>query len=133
MSDSRVVRAVDGGWDTVDRRAYKEGEGPYLGVARHTLLGGRDAEDAIDFEVRYFEVAPGGYTSLEHHEHAHAVLVLSGQGTVRLGDERHPIGPRDVVYVAPREVHRFEAGDGAPLGFLCVVDRDRDRPVLVTE
>ena len=44
-----------------------------------------------------------------------------------------PVRPLDVVYVAPHEIHRFEASDDEALGFLCIVPRDRDRPVTVRE
>jgi len=133
VSGSRVVRAREGGWVGVEPTAYKDGEGLFLGVVRHSLLGSRGRDEGLDFEVRYFEVAPGGYSSLERHGHPHAVLVLRGRGHARLGDTRHEISTHDVVYVAPNEVHRFEADAGEPLGFLCVVDRNRDRPIHVQE
>ncbi|NIR37807.1 MAG: cupin domain-containing protein, partial [Actinobacteria bacterium] len=65
-----MIRAKGDGWDDVERTAYKESGGAFLGVARHTLLGGRDSDDALGFEVRYFEVDPGGHSSLERHRHA---------------------------------------------------------------
>ena len=134
MKGSRVIRATDAGWTGVNVRRYKDGEGSFLGVVRHTLLGGCEGADpALAFEVRYFEVAPGGYSSLERHAHAHAVMVVKGRGTVRIGDHVEEVGPLDVVYVAPHEVHRFEAHDAECLGFVCVVDRERDRPEPVDE
>jgi len=133
MNGSFVIKATDTGWAGVDERRYKDGTGPFLGVVRHTLLGGRGAQPDLAFEVRYFEVAPGGYSSLEHHAHPHAVMVVRGHGRVRLGDRVELIGPLDVVYVAGHDVHRFEAHDEEPLGFVCVVDRERDRPVPVDE
>ena len=84
-------------------------------------------------ELRYFELAPGGYSSLERHKHPHAVVVLKGKGTVRLGESVEPVGAFDVVYVAPHEAHRFSADSSEALGFLCIVDRERDRPVVVDE
>lgn len=138
MTGSRVIRSAAAGWVGVEPARYKEeseGPGCFLGATRHTLLGAA-AEGpgaALDFELRYFELAPGGYSSLERHEHPHAVVVLKGRGTVRLGDSVEPVGPFDVVYVAPREVHRFSADSADALGFLCIVDRDRDRPVVVEE
>ncbi len=133
MSESRVIHATDSGWAGVDARRYKDGAGPFRDVVRHTLLGGMSREPDLAFEVRYFEVAPGGYSSLERHEHPHGVVVVKGRGTVRLGDRVAEIRPLDVIYVAPHEVHRFEAHDSEPLGFLCVVDRVRDRPILVDQ
>lgn len=134
MSGSRVIRYGGGGWVGVDPRRYKDaGEGPFLGVVRHTLLAHEPSSPDLRFEVRYFEVAPGGYTSLERHAHPHAVVVVRGSGSVRLGDRREEIGAWDVVYVAPHDVHRFRAGSSGPLGFLCIVDRERDRPEVVPE
>ncbi len=133
MSGSRVIRATPGGWAGVEPRSYKDEDASFSGVARHTLLGARDGSDALDFEVRYFQVRPGGCSSLEHHAHAHAVVILEGRGRVRLGERLEPVRPFDVVYVAPHEVHRFEASEGEGLGFLCIVHRDRDRPVTVGE
>ena len=135
MSASRVIRHTDVGWEGIEPRGYKDEKGLYVGVVRHTLLGDRDSEldRDLDFEVRYFEVEPGGYSSLERHQHPHAVLVVRGSGTVRLGDRRERIRPLDVVYVAPGVVHRFDAGDDEPLGFVCVVGRERDRPEVVRE
>ncbi len=135
MSGSRVIRHTGSEWAGVERRRYKDDPGAYLGVVRHTLLGDRDSEldPDLSFEVRYFELEPGGYSSLERHDHPHAVLVVKGSGAVRLGDELERIGPLDVVYVAPRDVHRFEADATEPLGFICVVDRARDRPQAVDE
>ena len=59
MKGSRVIHATEAGWTGVNVRQYRDGEGPFLGAARHTLLGGQGEEPDLDFEVRYFEVAPG--------------------------------------------------------------------------
>lgn len=143
MSDgrSRVVRwrGADGGpfaaegaaerWEGVVPRAYaRDGEAAAAaGVVRHTLAGGAvDAEPG--FEVRCFEVAPGGWSSCERHAHPHVVVVLAGRGEVLLDDARHSVAPFDLVYVAPWTAHQFRAAEDAPLAFLCVVDRERDRP-----
>lgn len=132
MTDqSKVHRCHDFDWEGVPRREYKDDTSIFRDVHRYTLLGG-DAEDeqALNFQTRYFEVEPGGYTSFEHHEHPHCVVVLRGGGKVILGDEIHSLGKHDVVYVSPDTPHQFKAEADAPLGFLCIVDRDRDRPVI---
>ncbi|RMF21021.1 MAG: cupin domain-containing protein, partial [Deltaproteobacteria bacterium] len=79
-----------------------------------------------------FEVAPGGYSSLERHEHPHAVVIVSGRGSVILDDEVSELAPLDCVYVAPGTLHQFRAALDEPLGFLCIVDRERDRPVAAS-
>lgn len=138
MSDSRVIRSAAGGWSGIEPARYKderEGPGCFLGATRHTLLGATSdgPADGLNFEVRYFELEPGGYSSLERHEHPHAVMILKGRGRVRLGNNTEPVGPFDIVYVAPGEVHRLSADSAETLGFLCIVDRERDRPVAVPE
>jgi ribulose-bisphosphate carboxylase large chain len=94
------------------------------------LIGG--SGEPAHFHLRYFEVAPGGHTSLEHHGHIHAVVALRGCGSVRLGEEVFPLSFGDVVYVAPGEVHQLRNDEGnEPFGFLCVVNAERDAPTLV--
>jgi quercetin dioxygenase-like cupin family protein len=83
-------------------------------------------------ELRYFEISPGGYSTLERHEHTHAVLILRGRGTVRLGNETHAVAERDLVTVDPLTWHQFHAAADSPLGFLCLVSKERDRPRLPT-
>lgn len=136
MSRSRVIRGGAGDWANIEPRRYKheeEGLARFCDVTRHTLLGAESGEAGLGFELRYFEVAPGGYSSLERHAHGHAVVIVKGQGAVRLGEATEPVSALDVVYVAPHDVHRFSADAGEALGFLCVVDRARDRPVVVDE
>ena len=82
------------------------------------------------FHVRYFEIAPGGFTTYEKHQHEHVVMPLRGMGEAHIGGDVHPVGPGDVIYVAPGDPHQFRArkGSAEPFGFLCVVNAERDRP-----
>ena len=127
---SRVVRLdADFRWAGVPAAEYKQSAEHHRGVTRVGLVG--DQGEATAFHVRYFEIAPGGFSSLEHHGHEHAVVVLRGRGTVQLGDAVHDLAFGDTVYVAPNEVHQFRNPTAEPFGFLCVVDARRDRPVVV--
>lgn len=130
---SKVIRFAGFRWQDVAVTAYKERSDLYKDVTRQTLLGERagEGEGDLNFITRYFEIAPGGYSTLERHEHPHAVVILRGRGTVVLGGEEHDIAPFDCVRVAPDTVHQFRATGEEPLGFLCIVDRVRDRPVPV--
>jgi quercetin dioxygenase-like cupin family protein len=130
---SKVIRAAGARWPELPVREYKDRSDLYRDVVRWTLLGAGPDEEALRFEVRYFEVEPGGFTTLESHRHPHAVVVLTGRGEVRLGEVIQELTPFDVVYVAPDDPHQFRAAADVPLGFLCVVDRDRDRPVPLPE
>lgn len=114
MSESRIMRRTDAGWEGVESRPYKDVDGSHRGVARHLLAvargrragpgqqgeglgagpegshgpggGAHPADPApVPFEVRAFRVEPGGFTSRERHAHPHSVVVLEGRGAVRLG------------------------------------------------
>jgi mannose-6-phosphate isomerase-like protein (cupin superfamily) len=84
-------------------------------------------------ELRYFEVSAGGYSTLEKHEHMHAVLVLRGGGTCLVGDVVRDLQQNDLVTVPPWTWHQFRATKDEPLGFLCMVNSERDRPQLPSE
>jgi mannose-6-phosphate isomerase-like protein (cupin superfamily) len=83
-------------------------------------------------ELRYFEVAAGGFSTLERHEHMHAVMILRGRGHCLVGTEVRPIETHDLVTVPPMTWHQFRATRGEPLGFLCMVNATRDKPQLPT-
>lgn len=121
MSDIQKSEGFD--WPGVEIKEYKPGHS--LAVTRRTLMESKGAQ------VRYFEVAPGGHTSFEMHEHEHCVVVLRGVGRVRLGQDWTEIGENDSVYVGPMTPHQFKNTGVEPFGILCVVDRDRDRPILL--
>jgi len=129
--DSKVIKAREYNWQNIPRKAYKDEEGSrFKDVHRYTLLGKGEGEEHLNMETRYFEVKPGGYTSFEYHAHPHSVVIIRGSGEVILGDEIREIGIHDVVYIAPGTPHQFKATAEESLGFLCIVDRERDRPVI---
>jgi quercetin dioxygenase-like cupin family protein len=130
---SKVIASRDYHWDGIRVREYKGDDAHFREVTKQVLLGEGDDESALQFVTRYFEVQPGGYSSLERHDHPHAVVIVRGRGKVILGDSVCDVAAFDCVYVAPGDLHQFHALGDEPLGFLCVVDRERDRPVAATE
>ena len=65
-------------WQGVDRLAYKEeGSAPFKDITRQVLF----ADPALGCELRYFEMAAGGYSTLERHEHVHAVMIFRGRSS----------------------------------------------------
>jgi quercetin dioxygenase-like cupin family protein len=117
-------------WDGIEVEPYKRQETHFRDVSRQVLFG---AGAGLACELRYFEVASGGHSTLERHEHVHAIVVLRGGGRVLVGNEVHDLEPFDLVYVPPRTWHQLRAEAGRPLGFLCLVDRERDPPSRPTE
>ncbi len=127
---SKVIRARNYRWENVELREYKSEGTHFKDITRQTLMGEGEGEQALNCLTRYFEVQPGGYSTLERHEHTHSVVILRGQGEVILEDRVEPVGLHDCVYIAPNTFHQFHATGDEPLGFLCIVDRERDRPQL---
>ncbi|GAA3797031.1 cupin domain-containing protein [Cellulomonas soli] len=113
-------------WDGVDELVYKESDSTFRDVTRRVLAG---AEAGQGVELRYFEVGPGGHSTLEHHGHTHVVVPIRGRGRALVGTEVVDLAPHDVVQVPAWTWHQFRAADDEPLGFLCLVTTERDRPV----
>jgi mannose-6-phosphate isomerase-like protein (cupin superfamily) len=120
-----VRHSVNYTWDGIDIHPYKEDGTHFKGIHRQTLFHGAAG---LGVELRYFEVVPGGHSTLERHEHSHLVMVIRGSGHVLVGENVTPIGMHDVVEVPSLTWHQFRATCGEELGFLCVVSAERDRP-----
>jgi len=117
-------------WDDVSLLAYKEeGSAPFKAITRQTLF----KDEALRCELRYFEVAPGGYSTLERHEHSHAVMILRGAADVMVGGEVRPVKQFDLVRIPSMTWHQFRTTGDEPMGFLCMVNVERDKPQLPTD
>lgn len=116
-----------GRWSGVAVLAYKQDTAaPFKAITRQVLFAGPD----LDCELRYFEVDTGGHSTLERHEHVHAVVIHRGRGQCLVGDEVRDITVGDLVSIAPMTWHQLRANQGEPLGFLCMVNARRDKPQL---
>jgi mannose-6-phosphate isomerase-like protein (cupin superfamily) len=114
-------------WEGVELLPYKDdGRALFKAITRQTLF----SDPELHGELRYFEVAPGGYSTLERHEHMHAVLILRGRGHCLVGNEVRPVETRDLITVPRLTWHQFRATADEPLGFLCMVNATRDKPQL---
>jgi ribulose-bisphosphate carboxylase large chain len=115
-------------WAGRHTRLYKDDETlRFKGIKRVELLGKFGEQTA--FDLRYFEVEPGGFSSREKHLHTHAIIVARGGGEIEINGQRTALAAQDIVYVAPLEVHQLHATGHEPLGFYCIVDHQRDRPM----
>ena len=116
-------------WRGVDVQEYKRaGAAPFRDVTRQVLFD----DAALRCQLRYFEIAAGGHTTLERHVHAHAVVIQHGRGRALVGDQVFDVAPHDLVHVPASTWHQFRAAPDEPLGFLCMVNAERDRPELPT-
>ncbi|MFA6030719.1 MAG: RuBisCO large subunit C-terminal-like domain-containing protein [Elusimicrobiota bacterium] len=124
----RLAFRPDWSWEGRPASAYKADETlPFQGVSRRELVGAHGEKTA--FDLRYFELAPGGHTSLEKHAHTHTVVCVRGRGVLVKGKKRVELGGMDIGYVGPFETHQLRNEGAEPFGFFCIVDRERDRPV----
>jgi quercetin dioxygenase-like cupin family protein len=130
---SKVIRRVAEKfeWNGVPLEPYKTDTAEYKGISRRELVGKRG--ESARFHVRYFEIAPGGFSTLEKHEHEHVVIPMRGKGEAQAGCYIWNVGPGDVVYVSPSDPHQFRCPADAkePFGFLCMVNAERDKPTSV--
>lgn len=123
---SKIIKAEGFSWKGVEKREYKTDTQNFKDVHRFTLLG-KEISD-LNFQTRYFEIAPHGYSSLEMHRHPHSVIIIRGSGTLILENEVHELDLYDTIFIGPDTIHQFLADKNEPLGFICIVDRYRDKP-----
>lgn len=118
----------DFSWESREPASYKASkELPFHGITRFELTG--KSGERCKFDLRYFQIEPDGYSSLEKHMHTHTVICVRGQGVLTLEGQRVILRPFDVAYVSPLEVHQLRNESSEPFGFFCIVDRERDRPM----
>ncbi len=116
-------------WEETELEPYKVASGTvgdFRGASRQVLIGKRGEQ--VAFHVRYFELEPQGFTSLERHRHAHVVIAVRGRGFVRVGDQEYDVSPMDLVYIGPDEPHQLKASADESFGFFCIVNARRDKP-----
>lgn len=117
-------------WDGVAELAYKQdGSAPFKDISRQVLF----EDPSLGCQLRYFEMKPAGYSTLERHQHVHAVMILRGHGTCLVGDEVRRVKPHDLVTIPPMTWHQFRADKAEAMGFLCMVNQARDKPQLPSD
>ncbi len=79
-----------------------------------------EGEGAVNFFMRLFRVAPGGYTPFHEHPWEHEVFVTRGSGQIQCEPESVPLAPGAAVFVPAGERHRFRAG-GEGMDFICCI------------
>lgn len=112
-------------WEKTEILNYKEDGTHFQAITRQVLFPGTPE---LPSELRYFEIAPQGHSTLERHQHLHAVMIIRGRGQVLVGDQVNDLGPYDLVTIPALTWHQFQATLGETFGFLCLVSAERDRP-----
>lgn len=126
MTMNSVIQHIGGHrWNGVPVLNYKEEGTHFKAISRQILFEGGPKLAA---ELRYFEIEPGGHSTLERHDHIHSVMVIRGRGQCLVGTTVYDITGNDLISVPTMTWHQFRATTDEPLGFICLVNIERDRP-----
>ena len=60
-------------------------------------------------------------------------MILRGAADVLVGDEIRPVKQFDLVRIPPMTWHQFRTKGDEPMGFLCMVNVERDKPRLPSD
>jgi len=118
------------GWKGIKAEQYKPAGKDWADIVRQTLIGNRG--ESTKFHLRYFEIAPGGFSSCEMHRHEHVVIGIRGKGVCVVGKKKHEIGFLDTLYIKPEEAHQLRNISNEPFGFFCIVNAKRDKPKILS-
>ena len=80
-------------------------------------------EEAPNFAMRLFEIAPGGYSPFHRHPEEHEVFVIEGKGMVEINGEKKDFSRGWVIYVPPEAPHYFKNTGDEILKFLCLIPK----------
>ena len=101
-----------------DAAEFKAGDASLLKELLHP------AKDPLDirYSLARAVVGPGGKTLPHRLKSAEVYYILSGRGSMRVGDERAEVEPGQAVYIPPGQVQSIENIGQDDLAFLCIVD-----------
>jgi len=118
-------------WQGIKTGKYKPVGSDWSDIVRQTLIGNHG--ETTKFHLRYFEIAPNGYSSFEMHKHEHVVIGIRGKGMCIVRKKKYKIGFLDTLYIKPDAPHQLRNPFDKPFGFFCVVNAKRDRPKILNE
>jgi quercetin dioxygenase-like cupin family protein len=73
-----------------------------------------------DFNIKFFEMHPGGYSPLHNHPEQHQLIITDGEGSVFDGEKTTAIKAGDIAFITPNEPHQLRATGDKPLKFICL-------------
>ena len=98
------------------------------GTVRQVLIG---PDEGPNFALQRFIMEPGGGMPPHTNTVEHEQYVLRGRARIGIGDDVHDVRAGDVVFIPAGTPHWYEAGEGEPFEFLCVVPNKPDTIELV--
>lgn len=125
-----IMKCENFNWSGRSVEEYKtENDFDFRGINRQELIG--KSGEKTSFDLRYFEIEPNGYSSLEKHAHEHVIIGVRGKGVLIKEDSSFNISVHDIAYVSPLEKHQLRNEGKEPFGFFCIVDHKRDKPIVI--
>lgn len=121
------VQTNPGIWEGIKSSPYKPEWTGFKGITRTELYVPKGSE--ASFDVRYFEIEPGGYSSFEKHRHVHLVIGARGTGEIRILDKWQHLPTNAIAFVPQGCPHQLRNQGPDVFGFYCIVDHIRDDPV----
>jgi len=94
------------------------------GVGKRVLIGPPQGWDG--WVMRLFTVQPGGHSPAHAHPWPHIVFVHSGEGTVRVDGEDHPVAAGHAAVVPAGAHHQFLNRGEGEFCFVCIVPEQGD-------
>ncbi|MEW6674673.1 MAG: cupin domain-containing protein [Nitrospirota bacterium] len=118
-------------WQGIKTEKYKSEGSDWANIIRQVIIGSHG--ESAKSHLRYFEISPGGYSSLEKHRHEHVVICVRGKGRVLIDKKTNALNFLDTLYIAPDTPHQLSNPFDEPFGFLCIVNAKRDRPKIILQ
>ena len=116
-------------WQGIKTEKYKPKGGDWSDIVRRVIVGNKG--ESAKFHLRYFEISPGGHSSLEKHKHEHVVICVRGKGSILTEKRNNKLNFLDTIYVSPGTPHQLSNPFDEPFGFFCIVNARRDRPKIL--
>ena len=116
----RILNLADVSFDPEDALDRKAPEGY---AARFAAIGERVGAKMLGYSL--VETPPGGRASPLHNHRCNEemFLILDGEGTIRMGAERHPVRAGDIIACppgGPETAHQIENTSDRPLRYLAI-------------
>ena len=118
-------------WQGIKTEKYKPVGSDWSDIVRQTLIGNHG--ETAKFHLRYFEIAPNGYSSFEMHKHEHVVIGIRGKGICIVRKKKYEIDFLDTLYIEPDAPHQLRNPFDKPFGFFCLVNAKRDMPKILDQ
>lgn len=89
------------------------------GVTGRIAIG--QADGAVNFCMRVFELLPKGHTPLHQHEWEHEIFFHAGKGEIYQDGQWQPVSSGSTVFIPGNEMHQIRNQGSQKLVFVCLI------------